>query len=84
MAKISSTTFKPKISQPGAGVGQSPLSEGLLNIRKKVITVDALTRHRIKRKEKQQAQLRKEQEKERSVLQRRLGRRRAGRRRRDD
>ena len=65
MAKISSTTFKPKVSQPGAGVGQSPLSEGLLNVKKKVITVDALTRHRIKRKEKQQAQLRKEQEKKR-------------------
>ena len=65
MAKISSTTFKPKISQAGAGVGQSPLSEGLLNVRKKVITVDALTRHRIKRKEKQQALLRREQEKKR-------------------
>ena len=65
MAKISSATFKPKVSQPGAGVGQSPLSEGLLNVKKKVITVDALTRHRIKRKEKQQAKLRKEQEKKR-------------------
>ena len=65
MAKISSATFKPKVSQPGAGVGQSPLSEGLLNVKKKVITVDALTRHRIKRKEKQQAQLKKEQEKKR-------------------